>query len=127
MKNNKKSSFGNFFSPYMTEEKINMDSWYEDYKKDPDKTLTIDGCIYSKIIYGCEFYNKTLYSLIVLIDSIENLHLEDILIDEKGNEYTIKGFEMYSFTQIPEWYPRTTPILITGTTYDIGYYLAKKQ
>ena len=127
MKSNKKSVFGNFYSPYMTEEKTNMDSWYEDYKTDPDKTLSIDGALYSKIIYRCEFYNKNPYSLIVFIDSIENLYLEDILIDEKGNEYTIKGFEMIRFTTVPEWYPRTVPIQITGTTYNIGNYLTKKQ
>lgn len=127
MKNSKKSFFGNFYSPYMTEEKTNMDSWYEDYKTDPDKTLSIDGALYSKIIYRCKFYNKNPYSLIVFIDSIENLYLEDILIDEKGNEYIIKGFEMIRFTKVPEWYPRIAPIQITGTTYNIGNYLTKNQ
>ena len=127
MKNNKKSLFGNLYSPYMTAEKTNMDSWYEDYKNDSEKTISIDGSVYSKIIYRCEFYNKSPHSLIVFIDPFENLHLKDILIDEKGNEYTIKGFEMIRFTKVPEWYPRITPIQITGTTYNIGNYLTKKQ
>lgn len=126
MKKNKKTRFGNFFSPYMTEEKTNMDAWYDDYKNDPEKTLIIDNCLYNKIIYRCEYYGKTPYSLIVFIDSIENLRLEDVLIDEKGNEYIIKGFEMISFTKIPEWYPRTTPMRIVGSTYNIGNYLVKK-
>ncbi len=121
-----KTSFGNFFSPYMTDEKTDIDSWYEEYKNDPDKTITIDGCIYYKIIYRCEFYHKEPYSLIVFIDSIEGLQLNDILVDENNHEYTIKGFEMISFTKIPEWYPRTVPMLITGTTYNIGNYLTKK-
>ncbi len=127
MKNNEKSWVGNFYSPYMTKEKTDMDSWYKDYKKDPDKTISIDDCIYNKIIYRCEFYNKTPHSLIVFIDPIEKLHLEDVLIDENGNEYIIKGFEMIRFTQIPEWYPRAAPMHIIGTTYNIGNYLAKKH
>ena len=51
MKNNKKSLFGKFYSPYMTEEKINLDAWYDDYKNDPTKTLLIDNRNYNKIIY----------------------------------------------------------------------------
>ena len=121
-----KTSFGNFFSPYMTDGKTDVDLWYEEYKNDPDKTITIDGCIYHKIIYKCEFYRKEPYSLIVFIDSIEGLQLNDVLVDENNHEYTIKGFEMLRFTKIPEWYPRTSPMLITGSTYNIGNYLTKK-
>ena len=127
MKNSKKSLFGNFYSPYMTEEKTNMDSWYEDYKNDSEKTISINGCIYSKIIYRHEFYSKYPCSLIVLIDPIEKLNVDNVLIDENGNEYTIKGFEMIRFTEIPEWYPRIRPIHIIGATYHIGNYLAKKE
>lgn len=122
-----KTLFGNFYSPYMTEDKIDIDSWYEDYKKDPNKTLIIDSYIYNKIIYRCEFYHKEPYSLIVLIDSVEGLQINDVLIDENNHEYVIKGFEMYSFIKTPEWYPRTLPMLITGSTYNIGSYLRKKN
>lgn len=121
-----KSVFGEFYSPYMTNEKTNMDSWYEDYKNDPDKLITINGLQYSKIIFRCQFYREEDYSLNVLIDPPETLEPKDILVDENGNEFVIKGFEMIRFSTIPEWYPRITPMLITGQTYDIGNYLAKK-
>ena len=127
MKKKEKTSFGNFFSPYMTTEKTNMDSWYEDYKIDPDKTVIINGYVHQKIIHRCEFYVGEPCLMIVSIDPIDNLQLEDILIDENGNESVIKGFEMIHFTKIPEWYPRIRPILIQGTTYNIGQYLAKKS
>lgn len=126
MKKKEKTSFGKIFSPYMTTEKTNMDSWYEDYKNDPDKTVIINGCVYHKIIFRCEFYICEPCSMIVFINSIDNLRLEDILKDENKNEYVIKGFEMYSFGQIPEWYPRATPMLIQGSTYNIGQYLTKR-
>ena len=74
----------------------------------------------------CEFYICEPCSMIVFIDSTDNLRSENILIDENGNEYLIKGFEMLHFSQIPEWYPRTIPILIQGSTYNIGQYLTKK-
>ena len=126
MKKNEKASFGKFFSPYMTDEKTDVNSWYEDFKKDPDKTTILNGCVYHKIIFRCEFYICKPYSMIVFIESTDNLQLEDILIDENRNEYIIKGFEMYHFSQNPEWYPRTTPMLIQGSTYNIGQYLTKK-
>lgn len=126
MKRNEKASFGKSFSPYMTEEKIDINSWYEEFKNDPDKTTILNGCVYNKIIFRCEFYIAEPCSMIVFIDSPDILRLEDILMDENGNEYVIKGFEMFRFSQIPEWYPRITPMLIQGSTYNIGRYLTKK-
>lgn len=122
-----KSIFGNFYSPYMTEEKTNMDSWYyEGYKNDPDKRIVIGEKVFSKIIFRCEFYRGEPYSLEVFIDPPEPLRIGDVLVDEKGNEYTLKSVEMIRFTTIPEWYPRIAPLVISGTTYDIGEYLAKR-
>lgn len=110
----------------MADEAINIDSWYEAYKKDPNSAFFKDDRLYSKIIFRCEFYRREAYSLMVFIEPIEKLSLEDVLNDEKGNEYIVTGFEMLRFAHVPEWYPRISPMIITGNTYDIGNYLSKK-
>lgn len=55
-----------------------------------------------------------------------NLHLEDTLIDEKGNLFSVKGFEMIRLNSdtFPEWYLKISFISITGEIENIGNYLA---
>ena len=128
MKKNK-SLFGKFYSPYMAGDKVSMDAWYEDYKMDPTKTVTIGGMVYSKVIFRCEFYGThgtKEYTFIVLVDVFTPIKTGDTLVDEHGNEFVVEGFEMIRYNPIPEWYPRIVPMRIAGTTYDIGERLAKK-
>ena len=39
----KASIFGKFYSPYMTDDVTSMNYWYEEYKTDPNKTITFGG------------------------------------------------------------------------------------
>lgn len=128
MNNEKQPSlFGKFYSPYMAEGKTSMNDWYEAYKTDPNKTVSIGGTVYSKVIYRCEFYGTSgtqEHTFIVLIDAVTPIKTGDTLVDEKGNEFAVEGFEMLHFNSIPEWFPKIMPMRIKGNVYDIGEYLA---
>lgn len=123
-----KHLFGHFYSPYMNEENQTVDEWYNAFLKDEDKFRVINGVKYYKIIFHCRYYPRYIedFSLYILVDHDEPLQINDILVDERGNEFILRGFMMIRFSQIPEWYPRLAPMHIKGNTYDIGNYLTKK-
>ena len=123
-----KKIFGEFYSPYATENKKNMTEWYEANLLDSEKYLVIDDRVYSKIIYSCEFYVYDPPALLVAVDSMDKLRIGDILEDEQGREFTIKAFEMFHFVgEIPEWDLRVSHIVIQGKDYSIGEFLRKKH
>ena len=48
-------------------------------------------------------------------------------IGNKGNEFSVVGFEMFRFTgNIPEWNSRFVTVSIIGENYCIGNYLRRK-
>lgn len=120
-----KTIFGKSYSPYISDDKTDMNSWYEEYKKDPKKTIILDGKTYHKVINRCEYYLEEEYSSIVIVD-LRGTKLNDELIDENGNIFIVQAFETLSSREIPKWYSHIIPMVITGKTYDIGAYLARK-
>ena len=125
-KKNQKKTLGNLYSPYQ-KYGDDMNAWFEAYKKDSEKTLEIDGRVYSKIIHRCEFYIREDFTLLVDIEPMETLQIGDVLIDEFGREFEIKAFEMIRYAGgMPEWASIVWGIAITGQSYLIGNYLAKK-
>ena len=127
MKKRHKTLFSELYSPYMSEEKNNSAVWYEEYKKDTEKSIDIDGKIYYKIIYRCKYNRNNDFSWMVLVYIPEDYRIGDMLVDENGNEFIIKAVEMTTFTTIPEWYPTMFPLCIVGKKNDIGIYFAKKR
>ncbi|MBQ8504196.1 MAG: hypothetical protein IJ491_07955 [Clostridia bacterium] len=126
-KKEQKKTFGNFYSPYETDDKKTMTEWYEVYNNDPKKMLIKYGRRFSKIIYRCEFYRYEEPTLLVAFEAPDTLCLNDILVDEDGREFTIKGFEMIRYAcPIPEWHPIVSNIAIQGEEYIVGDYLSKK-
>lgn len=127
MKKKQKTTLGNFYSPYYNCNEDTITDWYEAYQSDPDKFLEIKGRNYSKIIYRYEFYVYDIPTLLVGIESAEELRIGDILIDEQSREFSIKAFEMLRFAGIiPEWYLKVSNIAIQGKDDAIGHYLSKK-
>ncbi len=104
----------------------NEDAWYREYKNDPQKSITIASKTYFKIIYRCPYQSNAAFSWMVLVYIPGTFRIDDTLVDETGNEFTIKSIPMFHFTTIPEWYPTLSPLIIVGKTENIGIYFAKK-
>ena len=123
----KKSLFGEFHSPYTKGNQSTIDDCYRAYKQDPLGKIKIDGHVYSRIISCCRFYGYEDYSYHIIWEPHTEIRRNDVLIDENGNEYRVRSVEMISFIgEIPEWYFKALPIVITGDICKIGNYLAKK-
>ena len=122
------SLFGKFYSPYMKHNNSTIDDCYSAYKQDPDRTVEIDGHIYTKIISHCRFYGYEDFSFHIIWEPYTEMRRNDILVDENGNEYRVRSLEMIHFGgEIPEWYLKALPMVITGSSEHLGSYLAKKQ
>lgn len=126
MKKRHKTLFSELYSPYMSEGKNDSTAWYEEYKKDAEKSIIIDGKTFYKIIYRCKYNGNKNFSWMVLVYIPEDYRIGDTLVDENGNEFVIKAVEMMTFTTISEWYLTMWPLCVVGKTNDIGIYLAKK-
>ena len=124
----KKTFFGKFFSPYVKDNQSTIDDCYHAYKQDSLRIIEMDGHIYSKIISHCRFYGYEDYSYHIIWEPHNAIRRNDVLIDEKGNEFIVRSFEMLRFLggDIPEWYFKAPPMVITGKNCDLGNYLAKK-
>lgn len=122
-----KSLFGKFYSPYANNAQVTIEDCYHSYKQDPDNKTTIGNRVFTKIICNCRFYGHKDFSYHVIWEPSEEIHLHDLLIDENNNLFEVHSFEMIRFSgEIPEWYLNALPLVITGTTCEIGHYLAKK-
>ena len=123
----KKSLFGKFRSPYTKGNQSTIDDCYHAYKQDPLGIIEMDGHVYSKIISHCRFYGYEDYSYHIIWEPHNAIRRNDVLIDENGNEFVVRSLEMIHFgCEIPEWYLKALPIVVTGENSEIGIYLAKK-
>ena len=121
----KTSAFKVIKSPYEKNQKKEINELYDAYRNDMRNIVEIDGVKYYKIIHLAELnIGKTLY--VVTLDSQMNLRLKDILIDENGSTYDVKGFEMVRIDPkvFPYWYMKVNFVSIAGDMENIGDYLA---
>jgi len=122
------SLYGKFYSPYINNGKVSMDDCYQSYKQEPQRRIELDGHVYSKIISCSRFYGYEDYSFHIVWEPPAQIRRNDTLIDEYGNIFTVRSFEMiHFFGNVPEWYLNTIPMVITGNTSEIGNYLAPKK
>ena len=100
-------------SPYEQDEKKSIEVFYEEYITDPKGIIEADGLIYYKIIQLIQIQAKKTLSIVAL-DKKMSLRLGDILIDEKGNLFTVDGFEMIQFNSdtFPEWYLKISFVIL---------------
>lgn len=112
-------------SPYEQDGKKSIQELYEEYITDPEGIIEVDGLSYYKIIQLIQIQAGKIVSVVAL-DTKMNLRLKDTLIDEKGNTFTVKGFEMIRLNSdtFPEWYLKISFISITGDIENMGDYLA---
>ena len=112
-------------SPYGEENSEYLDSIYLKYCNDPKAIIDINSVTFYKIVQLIQLKtNKTLF--ILAVDSRLKLNINDTLIDEKGNLFTIKGFEMIRFSAnvFHKWYLKITFVSIIGDIKEIGEYIA---
>ena len=69
------------------------------------------------------------HRLIVALSNQIALKLGDTVIDDRENEYVVKGFEMIRLVSgtFPEWYKIISFIVLQGTTENVGGYFAKQN
>ena len=121
----KTSAFKVIKSPYEKNQKKEINELYDAYRNDMRNIVEIDGVKYYKIIHLAELnIGKTLY--VVTLDSQMDLRLKDVLIDENGRTYDVKGFEMVRIDPkvFPYWYMKVNFVSIAGDMEKIGDYLA---
>ena len=121
------SMYGNRYSPYASKKSRDMSSWCSLYKLDPQRHLIKDGLRFSRIIDRCEYYLYPEPAFVVFMELSELLKIGDTLTDEHGNEFAVDSFVHMQFSEIPDWYPSVFPMVITGDSYEIGEYLAKRS
>lgn len=102
-----------------------LERLYRRYKDDPNATFEKGELKYYRILQSFEFMSD----ILVCLDVQMNLHMGDMLIDENGMTYKIKGFEMIRFVDasFPDWYLKVQFVLLSGETSKIGEYLAKER
>lgn len=112
-------------SIYEQNEKKSIQELYEEYITDPEGIIEVDGLTYYRIIQLVQIQARKIISVVAL-DTKMNLRMGDTLIDEKGNLFTVKGFEMIRLNSdsFPEWYLKISFVSITGDIENIGDYLA---
>lgn len=121
----KKSSDLIIKSPYEQNEKKSIQELYEEYITDSEGIIEVDGFSYYRIIQLVQIQARKIISVVAL-DTKMNLRMGDTLIDEKGNLFTVKGFEMIRLNSdtFPEWYLKINFVSITGDIENMGDYLA---
>lgn len=121
----KKSSDLIIKSLYEQNEKKSIQELYEEYITDPEGIIEVDGFSYYRIIQLVQIQARKIISVVAL-DTKMNLRMGDTLIDEKGNLFTVKGFEMIRLNSdtFPEWYLKINFVSITGDIENMGDYLA---
>ena len=123
----RKETLRRLYSPYAENGAHTISEWIDAHKRDLSKTMEVDGAVFYKIICRCEFCSGKRYALLVFIEPQENIHLNDVLIDEDGREFIVNGFEMIHLSKdVFDEHPGLVPISITGKSYDIGNYLRLK-
>lgn len=123
-----KETLRRLYSPYADNGAHTISEWIDAHKCDPSKTMEVDGVVFYKIICRCELYSGKRYALLVFIETQENIHLNDILIDEDDREFIVNSFEMIHLSKdVFDEHPNLAPISITGKSYDIGNYLSLKK
>ena len=121
------SIYGNRYSPYESKKSRDMSSWCSLYKRDPQRHFLKDGLKFSRIIDRYEYYLYPEPAFVVFMELRELLKIGDTLTDEHGNEFAVDSFVHMQFSEIPDWYPSVFPLVITGNSYEIGEYLAKRS
>lgn len=125
MKKKMDSHFSILKNPYGQEKTESIDVIYEKYANDPEAIIEKDGLKFYKIIQLIQIITDNTI-IVATLDAKLNLRINDTLIDEKKNCFTINGFEMIhlNVTTFPEWYEKIVFISIVGAIEDIGKYLA---
>lgn len=120
--------FDKSYSPYMKDKSEDMEIWFERYKKDTENTRVIKGTVFSKIISRSRLCMGDEQLLNVIFVPEAEVLIGDVLTDENGLEFTVKSIEMIRFAcgEVPEWYFKAMPIIISGDVDNIGEYLRVK-
>ena len=122
-----KSLFGKLHSPYANDDNISLEKCYNSYKQDSDNQVMVGSHVFTKIISHCRFYGCKDFSYHIIWVPAEGIRLHDLLIDENGNTFEVHSIETLHFSgDIPEWYLHALPLVIAGSSCEIGSYLAKK-
>ena len=129
MKKNKqpvKSSFRVIKEPYKQSADDSLKEFIQRFLIDPEREVKIDNRTYHKVIMLSELgiRSRGIFTLVTLSSRIR-IRIGDVLIDENGRMYTMKGVEMIRYES--DMYPECLEIVtlsISGDSEVMGDYLA---
>ncbi|MDE6592795.1 MAG: hypothetical protein K2K57_07025 [Oscillospiraceae bacterium] len=122
-KTKKKKTVEILYDPYRLDEREDFSVVLQRYIDSSDKTININGVVYYQALQIINMYNR----LIAALDNLMKLKLNDIVIDELGNEYIVKEFAMFRLLcDIPEWYRYISFVNLKGNSENMGKYFTKK-
>lgn len=123
---NDNSMFEIIYNPYSIGDSDRFDDIYIRWQNDDNSVIIINGINYYRALQIVKFpYYKN--GIIIALSRVMNLKIGDIIVDENGNEYEIKCFEMIRFvSDIPDWYMKISFAVVTYNSEKIGEYFAKK-
>jgi len=127
MKKQKGNPFvlGERHSDYLLRENDTTDDLYERYCADPERIRSIDGQTYFRVMEWQLFRIRDQERLLVLSEVAHQVRIGDRVQDEDRRIFQVESFAMIRFlSEIPDWYLKMGPLVLTGETNQIGRYLA---
>ena len=118
------------YSPYHRSDDDSFNEYYQQYLQDSDAIVENNGITYYKAL-NIERFTRTdkvnAYFLVAL-DNRMNLQTDDILADENGILFSVRGFAFIRFSGgCPEWYKHFSMVELTGASNTIGHYFTVYQ
>lgn len=114
----KKSKVQILYDPYSKDGKT-----FQNYFNDTKAVLKInDKTFYRALLIMC-FGDG---GVTALLDNKLNLSIDDKVIDDNNNVFTVKGFAMMrAVFDIPDWYAKASFVKLSGNFETIGHYFSK--
>ena len=121
-----KSSFRVIKETYKQSADDSLKEYIQRFLTDPEREIKIDNRTYHKVIMLCELGIRSRGTFIlVTLSSRIRICIGDVLIDENGRMYTMKGVEMMRYAS--DMYPECLEIVtlsVSGDPEAMGDYLA---
>ncbi len=123
----KQPKFEIIYAPYKYTDDDSFDVMLKRYINDDNAMFVKNELAYYRAFQIIRTMIKG-HRLIVALSNQIDLHLGDKVIDDRKNEYEVKGFEMIRLVTgtFPEWYRIISFVMLQGTTENVGEYFAKQ-
>ena len=120
-----KSSFKMLYNPYSKGSDNATVRLFDSYMNDKTAIIEVDDKTYYRALQ-IFILNAGKERIIAFLDNRLNLKINDMVIDDNNNVFTVKSFAMIRFScDIPDWYTKATFVELLGDYKNIGHYFTK--